>query len=141
MQALYGVEQALRNTLSSYRIHSEAKGSGKSAKLLVNKLRAMESASQPLINLVESGPLLEELTPQRFLVALESKPLAKLVAGDQANDLELVDNQNPHRVVNMRTLHEFAIEHWSEYEAAKAAYATKSWYYHALPDSLNVSGA
>ncbi|MCB1101192.1 MAG: hypothetical protein KDL10_02440, partial [Kiritimatiellae bacterium] len=59
----------------------------------------------------------------------------KVPAGGKLNK---VDIPNPHFAMCMRTLHEFAVEDWSEYELALKHYETKPWYYHALPDHVTL---
>lgn len=139
-QALQDVYVAIQGAVKAYSLHHEVSVRGRAGDLLRNKFKALGTASEPLIHLVESAPAPEDLVPQGFVVGQEPKVLAAHVGGVKADDLVPVDSPNPHTALYLRTLHEFAIEDWVEYTDAKAAWGKKPWYYHALPDSVKIPG-
>jgi len=139
-QALQGVDTAIRGAVSSYSLHHEASARGKAGELLRSKIKALGTASEPLIRLVESAPSPEDLTPQEFAVGLEPSALAKHVGGTRKEEIIPVDSQNHHTALYLRTLHEFAIQDWVEYAEAVDAWKKKPWYYHALPDAVKIPG-
>jgi hypothetical protein len=138
-QALDGVEGVIRAALQSISIESEMRKRTPGAALLKRKVEALETASVPLIRLVQSAPGLSELSPQAFVVSQAAKNMAEAIFEAPAGgSLAPVDITNQHFVMYLRVLHEFAISDWSEYANALAAYKKKPWYYHALPDSVKL---
>ncbi|HMO52819.1 MAG TPA: tubulin-like doman-containing protein [Kiritimatiellia bacterium] len=137
-QALAGVEEVIRAGLVSLNLSADAKKKNDAGKRLLGMLKALEDASKPLMKLVETAPGISDLKPQDFVASLNVEDVVGLYKPSGGGKLDPVDITNQHLVLYIRTIHEFAMQHWDEFEAAAEAYAKKPWYYHALPDSVTI---
>lgn len=100
---------------------------------LMRKIKSTQVAAVPLMQIVQTGPLMDDLVPKRLVTA-------KLQDGDDPYVKDNFDQpstacitSNPNLIVCARTIHGFAAEDWAGFEEAKKAAAGCEWMHQVLP--------
>ncbi len=104
---------------------------------ILNKLRTLDTASEPIIELTPLSPCGNQLNPQKFVAASGLKEGDEIILPcfsqpGQAS-VQPIAIANPHMVVCTQLIHGFAATHLPIFAEQHAAYRDDQWYHLTLP--------
>jgi hypothetical protein len=136
------LEAALTPVIPSYRrlINGlDLKTAAVKDKATKNAIVATNAASEPLIDLIPTAPLRQEMVPQKFAAgpfANNRDPfIAEHFTQVGAREVDGLPTGDKHRVICIQTVSGFAAVHWKGFDVAEAYYREKEWRYHTFPST------
>lgn len=140
LDAEHLLNTALVPVMAGYRSHLQKLNlieALRASRDLRHKLAAVETAAEPLISLTSKAPPLEEMVPQKFVVANLPRPDDDLVQAFTPvgqGEVGVIQTNDPFRLICVQTVHGFGAAHWIGFETADTAYRQDEWRYHVLPE-------
>ncbi len=109
----------------------------KDQKSLKIAIAALETASQPLISMVDSAPKLEDLRPSKFVAGAvtPNDSTVSLFKRTGSTEVKAVGTGDPQRLICLQAVQGFGVAHWSRFEEAEKHYRDREWRSHTLPDA------
>lgn len=125
--------KAMRSSLKSRDIVTDAFKKGN--KSLLDKLKGVNEAGQPLIALKSTAPHEEDLTPQKYVLAVSAESqkdkLVKIFPGVGENETRMQPLASDHGTVAcLSTVVGFKISDLKRFDDFYAHYAKRPWIYH-----------
>ena len=104
---------------------------------ILNKLRSLDIASEPIIELTPLSPSGNQLNPQKFVAAAGLQPGDESILPHFSQPgravVQPISIQNPHMVVCTHLIHAFAVTHLPVFTEEHASFQADQWYYQTLP--------
>lgn len=103
---------------------------------LRKRIATLNVASVPMIHPTDSAPLMQNMSPQKFVAGCLQTDDPFIAAhfpppSSKATSTP-VPTDNPHLVACAQTCHGFGAAHWRGFAESEAYYRDNPWYYHAL---------
>jgi hypothetical protein len=103
---------------------------------LLSRVKTIETASDYAIRLELAAPSPAELEPQKFVAGDLRQGNAAAVSHfpppEGGAQIVPIETCNKHMIICVRTLHGFALAHWSGFQEAEGHYRQDPWWSHAF---------